>query len=60
MEEAAAIIEKVVECYECEGTIRKFIELALFTYKIVAEMNKCDNTCLALEFLTRPVFSLSC
>ena len=48
---AAVIIEKVIESYNCEKTIRKFIELTLFTHKIIAEMNKWDNTCSTVELL---------
>ena len=44
-------IEKVIKEFNSEGTIRTFIELALFTLEIFVEMGKCDNNSRA-EFLT--------
>ena len=47
----AVYIEKVIEDFNSEEIIRKFINLALFTHEIFVEMGKCDSTCSALEFL---------
>ena len=50
--ETEVIIEKLIESYNCEDTIKEFIELVLFFHEIFVEADNCDNTCSALELLT--------
>ena len=49
--ETAGYVEKVIEVFSLEETIRKFIKIALFNHEMFVEMDKCDNTCSALECL---------
>ena len=46
-------IEKVIKEFNSEGTIRTFIELALFTLEIFVGMGKCDNTCSSSRIFDR-------
>lgn len=49
--ETAVYIEKVIEDFNSEETIRRIFKLSLFTHEIFVEIGTSDNTCLALEFL---------
>lgn len=49
--ETAVYIEKVIEYFNSEETIRRIFKLSLFTHEIFVEIGTCDNTCSALEFL---------
>ena len=49
--ETAVYIEKVIEDFNSEETIRRIFKLSLFTHEIFVEIGTCDNTCSALEFL---------
>ena len=46
-------IENVIKEFNSEGTIRTFIELALFTLEIFVGMGKCDNTCSSSRIFDR-------
>lgn len=49
--ETVVIIEKIIEGYDCGEVIKKFIDLSLFTHKIIAVNRHYNNICSALKFL---------
>lgn len=48
--ETAVYIEKLIEDFNLEETIRRIFKLSLFTHEIFVEIGTCGNTCSALEF----------
>ena len=54
--ETAVLIEKIIEEYNSEEKITKFIELSLFVHKIFVENGHCDNSCSVLDFLVGASF----
>lgn len=49
--ETAVIIQKIIEGYDCGEVIKKFIDLSLFTHKIIAVNRHYNNICSALKLL---------